>query len=410
MQNAQQVKKKQLMTMVIASSVLIVVVMAGLSMTNKTPPPVGPAQKKDELVKSYAMPTDNIKPEDKWMASGATQIATQQQDLSELKSQLDALKAQQAAQQAAEKSQIPSSASSSLAFPPSPSAMNTAKERVVDQLPPPPPPPPSASGTSVAEAPVVKPVSMIEEIDLGSDDKKKATPNEAAATSGKDKGDKSAHSINSFVPAGAFAKVVFLTGFDAPTGGQAQSNALPIVMRVKSFMTLPNQYKTNLKECFIVANGYGDLASERAYIRTEKLSCVLKNGKILEVPVKGHVAGEDASFGMRGHVVSKQGQLIAKSFYAGLFSGLGSSIAQQQTSVTQTALGTVSTVDPNKAVQAGLAQGVSTASSKVSDFWLNQANSIFPIIEIAAGRVGEVFLMEGADFGELKMEDSGAAE
>ena len=78
--------------------------------------------------------------------------------------------------------------------------------------------------------------------------------------------------------------------------------------------------------------------------------------------------------------------------------------------MTQTALRTVSTVDPNKAVQAGLAQGVSTASSKVSDFWLNQANSIFPIIEIAAGRVGEVFLMEGADFGELKMEDSGAAE
>lgn len=405
MQNAQQVKKKQLMTMVVASSVLILIVMVGLSMTSsKTPPPVMPGQKSDELVKSYAMPTDNIRPEDKWMASGANQIATQQQDLSDLKSKLEALEAKRLAE---EQNRAPASAQGSIAFPPTPIMVSNAKERALEQLPPPPPPPP---GTVAPEAVVVKPSSMIEEIDMGGDDKKKAGQTDVAASSSKDKSEKPSRTISSFVPAGAFAKVVFLTGFDAPTGGQAQSNALPIVMRVKSFMTLPNLFKTNLKECFIVANGYGDLASERAYIRTEKMSCVLKSGKILEVAIKGHIAGEDSSFGMRGHVVSKQGQLVAKSFYAGLFSGLGNSIAQQQTSVQQTALGTVSTVDPNKAFQAGLAQGTSTASSKVSDFWLNQANSIFPIIEIAAGRVGEVFLMEGADFGEVKVDDNGTVD
>ncbi|HQV23489.1 MAG TPA: hypothetical protein PLJ88_10410, partial [Agitococcus sp.] len=59
--------------------------------------------------------------------------------------------------------------------------------------------------------------------------------------------------------------------------------------------------------------------------------------------------------------------------------------------------------DPNKTVESGIATGVATSASKIADFWLSQANAIFPIIEISAGRIGEVFLMEGADFGELKV-------
>ena len=59
--------------------------------------------------------------------------------------------------------------------------------------------------------------------------------------------------------------------------------------------------------------------------------------------------------------------------------------------------------DPNKTVESGIATGVATSASKIADFWLSQANSIFPIIEISAGRIGEVFLMEGADLGDLKV-------
>ncbi len=208
------------------------------------------------------------------------------------------------------------------------------------------------------------------------------------------------HTVDSYLPAGSFAKVVLLSGFDAPTGGQATQNALPLVMRVKSFMRLPNLYKSNLKECFITGSGYGDLASERAYIRTEHLSCVLKNGHILEKKIKGHILGEDASFGLRGKVISKQGALIAKSFFAGLFSGIGNSIAMQSQSLQSSPLGTVSTVDPSRTLQAGLGGGMSTSTNKIADFYLQQANQIFPIIEISAMRVGEVFLVDGVNFSE----------
>jgi conjugal transfer pilus assembly protein TraB len=286
-------------------------------------------------------------------------------------------------------SKVPDAPDARTAFPP---------------LPPPPQLPTQAPVFQpIQQTPVATPPATIEEIDLSDGSGIVKTAKGLLASKDKDSNSTTGKTVESFVPAGTFAKVVFLTGFDAPTGGQAQGNALPVVMRVKSFMTLPNRFKSNLKECFIIGNGYGDMASERAYIRIERLSCVLRDGKVLETKVKGHVAGEDASFGLRGRVVSKQGQLIAKSFFAGLFSGMGKNIAEQNSVQQTSALGVVTTYDPNKTVESGIATGVATSASKIADFWLSQANSIFPIIEISAGRVGEVFLMEGADLGDLKV-------
>jgi conjugal transfer pilus assembly protein TraB len=134
------------------------------------------------------------------------------------------------------------------------------------------------------------------------------------------------------------------------------------------------------------------------------MSCVLKNGNVLEVAIKGLVNGEDGSFGMRGKVISKQGQMLMQAAFAGLFGGLGSGIAQQNATIQSSALGTVTTIDPNKVMQSGLATGASTSLNKISDFYLAQANAIFPVIEIAGTRAGEVYLMEGADFGQSMLE------
>ncbi len=225
---------------------------------------------------------------------------------------------------------------------------------------------------------------------------------------GSENNDQHRQDYKNFVPAGSFAKVVLLSGFDAPTGGQAAQNALPVVMRVKSFMHMPNNFANNLKECFITGSGYGDLASERAFIRTERISCVLQGGGIIEQKIKGHVVGQDASFGMRGRVVSKQGALLARSFLAGLFSGLGNSVALQSQTLQASPLGTVATVDPSRAMQSALGTGVSTSSGKIADFYLQQANLIFPVIEISAMRIGEVFLVEGVDLSNSKDKKAGS--
>jgi conjugal transfer pilus assembly protein TraB len=202
------------------------------------------------------------------------------------------------------------------------------------------------------------------------------------------------------LPTGAFARAVLLSGVDAPTGGLARTNPHPVLLRVMELAQLPNHYRSRVKECFVTAAAYGDLSAERAYMRLEKLSCVMKTGEVLDLAVKGYVTGEDGKNGFRGKVVSKQGQLIARALFAGIASGLGSSIAQSYAQVATSPLGTVQTVDPADIAKTGVATGVSNALEKVADFYIERANELYPIIEVDSARIGEIVLTDAVTLGE----------
>lgn len=129
---------------------------------------------------------------------------------------------------------------------------------------------------------------------------------------------------DSYIPSGTFFRSVLLGGVDAPTGGEAQNaSPHPVLMRVTDFAQLPNRFKYNFRECFVTGQAYGDISSERAYIRLQNLSCVGTDGRAIDMPVKGYVAGEDGKTGVRGNLVTKQGQLLANALMSGVISGMG---------------------------------------------------------------------------------------
>jgi conjugal transfer pilus assembly protein TraB len=198
-----------------------------------------------------------------------------------------------------------------------------------------------------------------------------------------------------YLPSGAFTRAVLLGGLDAPTGGQAQRNPQPILLRLADNAILPNQFRARVKECFIVGAGYGDVSSERAYIRTESLSCVTRDGTAIDVPVKGYVAGEDGKAGMRGRLVSKQGQILANALLAGVASGIGHAFTQSSTTLSVSPLGTTSTVDPGKQLEAGLGTGVGKALDRLAQYYISLAEKVFPVIEVDAGRSVDVVLTQG---------------
>ena len=88
--------------------------------------------------------------------------------------------------------------------------------------------------------------------------------------------------------------------FDAPTGGQSQTNPHPVLLRLVDSAVLPNRYRGQVRECFVIGAGYGDISSERAYIRTENLSCVRHDGSTLEIAIQGSIFGEDGKVGSAG--------------------------------------------------------------------------------------------------------------
>lgn len=206
--------------------------------------------------------------------------------------------------------------------------------------------------------------------------------------------------ISSYIPSGSFAKVVLLSGIDAPTGGLATKNPMPVVMKLLDSGQLPNKFKSNISECQLTGAAYGDISSERSFIRLEKLSCVTRNGNVIEVNIKGYVTGEDGKPGFRGKLVSKQGQLIAKAALAGTFAGLGNAVTQSYQTISSSPLGSLKTLDPTRTMQAGITGGASSALNKIADFYIARANETYPIIEISAGRKGEIVLSEGVELNE----------
>jgi conjugal transfer pilus assembly protein TraB len=153
--------------------------------------------------------------------------------------------------------------------------------------------------------------------------------------------------------------------------------------------------RAEYKECFVVAAGYGDISSERAYLRTESLSCVRDDGSTLEVHIQGSVYGEDGKVGMRGRLVTKQGQMLANALLAGLMSGVGQGLATASTSTSTSALGTIANTSGAGAYRAGLGNGMGSALDRLAQYYIKLAEQTFPVIEIDAGREIDVVITKG---------------
>ncbi len=268
-------------------------------------------------------------------------------------------------------------------------------QRTLTQLPPPPPPAPyragsvnplPAPGSSGMPTSAQSAIVSITLADPAPATKSAADPALKAAAQ---------RDTRRYIPSGAFTRALLLGGLDAPTGGQAQRNPQPVLLRLMDNAVLPNQFRSKVKECFVVGAGYGDVSSERAYIRTESLSCITRDGTAIDVPIKGYIAGEDGKAGMRGRLVSKQGQILANALLAGVASGIGQAFTQSSTTMSISPLGTTSTIEPGKQIEAGVGTGVGKALDRLAQYYITLAEKVFPVVEIDAGRTVDVVITQG---------------
>jgi len=228
---------------------------------------------------------------------------------------------------------------------------------------------------------------------------------QAGQSAGKDK--QTVKTPGTYLPSGSFVRAVLLAGLNAPTGGQAQSNPHPVLLRLIDHAQLPNQFRLKAKDCLIVGSGYGDLSSERAYIRTESLSCVSPSGEALDLPIKGYVAGEDGKAGVMGRLITKQGQVLANALIAGIGSGLGQAFQQSASTTSISPLGSTSSVKQGEEFKAGISSGVGKAMDRLAQYYIALAEKLYPVVEVDAGRMVEVVITKGA---MLPMGEAGTAD
>ena len=201
-----------------------------------------------------------------------------------------------------------------------------------------------------------------------------------------------------YLPAGSILTGTLITGLDAPTGQGARNEPFPALLRIKHEAILPNRFRADVRECFVIVGGYGDLSSERAYLRGESISCIRNDSKVVESALNSFTVGEDGKAGLRGRLVSKQGQMLQKSLTAGVLQGFAS--AFNKTPVPTLSLDASETplyqqAFSADALQSGTVTGIGSAFDRLAQFYIDQAEGMFPVIEVDAGREVEIVIISG---------------
>lgn len=255
-----------------------------------------------------------------------------------------------------------------------------------------------SGGRANSQTPTAMQIRVIQE---GAD---QANGKDKDAASTNDRGhSQQGHSSNDvFIPAGSILTGVLLNGLDAPTGKKAKKEPMPVLFRIKKEAILPNRFHADVRECFLLAAGFGDLSAERAYFRGETFSCVRQDGGVIEVPMNAYATGEDGKNGVRGRVVSKQGALLAQSMMAGFLRGFSDAFGRNQIPMLMTGgLGALSGTTPfqsafsSQSMEGGALKGAGYAMERLSHFYMDMAEEIYPVIEVDATRQVNFIVQKG---------------
>jgi conjugal transfer pilus assembly protein TraB len=203
-----------------------------------------------------------------------------------------------------------------------------------------------------------------------------------------------------YVPAGAYASATIISGVDAPVGATAQTDPRPILLRVNgpaySSAFEGEVQKADLKDCIITGASWGDLPSEKVYVKLVNMTCSKSEDLIFETAVKGYVAGQGKT-GVRGDVISREGDFVAKSFLSGLVSGLGSGVSASVASPLAFSNGVTvqNGYSAGDIAKKGVGQGISNSSTMVADYLMKRAEQYQPVVSIPSGIEVNVVFVEG---------------
>ena len=352
-------------------------------------------------------PGQQVNPVDQWVGTAGNKLAqyeSEREEQGRLNKDRQAFEAQTMKRFAELEQRLSSAAQAAPAAAPPPAAAAPALVAAppAANLPPPPLPaagrplpptgmPPGQPPMPMALPPPMPAVPVLSRVTLVERSAPAAATGGAPGTAGPTS---EARTVSTFLPV-SFTRGTLLGGLDAPTGGQSQSNPHPVLIRLSDNSVLPNRFRGEYRDCFVVAAGYGDISAERAYLRTESLSCVRADGAALEVRIQGSVYGEDGKVGMRGRLVTKQGQMLANALLAGVVSGIGQGLAISSTTYSTSALGTVASASGTDAFVAGMGTGVSKALDRLAQYYIKLAENTFPVIEVDAGREIDVVITKG---------------
>ena len=155
---------------------------------------------------------------------------------------------------------------------------------------------------------------------------------------------------------------------------------------------------TRLQGCFINGAARGDLSSEKVYVKLARMTCDQPGGRVAVSEVKGFISFAGKS-GVRGRVVSREGNLVTQALLAGIVGGFGRGFSANANSVFSSsrtnADGSKAKLSPGDILGGGLGQGAADAADTVSKYLIERAEQYQPVVEMPTGIEVEVVFLDG---------------
>lgn len=194
-----------------------------------------------------------------------------------------------------------------------------------------------------------------------------------------------------YIPSGSFAKAMLIEGADANASVTGNESTVPMQLRITGLVEMPNSKTYDATGCFVGLEAWGDVSSERAIVRTRNISC-LKNGKTIDMPIKGHVSFRGKN-GIKGEVVMRNGKILGWAWGAGFVDGIGQGM--ERASQPAVGLGATAAYGAGDVLKMGIGGGASKAAQTLSDYYIKRAEQYHPVIPIGAGNEVTVVFQDG---------------
>lgn len=205
-----------------------------------------------------------------------------------------------------------------------------------------------------------------------------------------------------YLPPNSYAPARVVVGVDASAGVVSQTDPLPVLLRITgSARSVVNNGKvltTSLEGCVVSGAARGDLSAEKIYVKLVKMTCDQPNGRVAVSDVKGYISFAGKA-GVRGRVVSREGNLVAKATIASVIGGFGRGLTANANAIfaggTTVVDGERQKLTPQEIAVAGLGQGMGDTADMVSKYLIERAEQYQPVIEMPTGIDVDVVFLEG---------------
>jgi conjugal transfer pilus assembly protein TraB len=205
-----------------------------------------------------------------------------------------------------------------------------------------------------------------------------------------------------YLPPNSYAPARVVVGVDASAGVASQTDPLPVVLRItgpaRSVVQNGRVLTTRLEGCVINGAARGDLSSEKVYVKLARMTCDQPGGRVAVSEVKGFISFAGKS-GVRGRVVSREGNLVSQALLAGIVGGFGRGFSANANSVFSTGRptgeGSAAKLSGSDILGGGLGQGAGDAADTVSKYLIERAEQYQPVVEMPTGIDVEVVFLDG---------------